>query len=123
MVSDCFSLCSACTGAAANECTACKTLNYYYFNTCYATCPDHTYPEGSDCYGNQSKIKMYFNNNPLLDCTSPCANCHGGTDSDCDSCETGYLYYSNTCLTSCPTGTFESGSNCLGNSNPYAIRN
>ncbi len=50
-------------------------------------------------------------------CTSPCATCPANELTTCLSCTTGYLYES-TCVGSCPSGTYLSGSSCLSCSSP-----
>ncbi|KRX07476.1 Insulin-like growth factor binding protein, N-terminal [Pseudocohnilembus persalinus] len=93
----CNSACLTCTGSSNTDCIDCQTTPQYYFmssdSTCYATCPTGYYPSDTT------------NPKSCQQCTSGCATCT--SNSDCQSCSSGYYLANNSCSTTCPNGLFQ----------------
>lgn len=137
----CSSNCSTCSQVSTN-CTSCPpSLQYLLANTCYATCPDGSYPDNPTntclaCTNNCSTCSSatvclscvsnhYLNNTSCLtSCPAlfyasnqvcyPCAsNCASCDVTGCLTCSTNFYLYSGVCYSQCPQGVYISGSNCV----------
>ncbi len=96
---DCSSNCLRCNGSSA--CLECKSNYSLYNNSCVTTCPQGTYQ--STLTG--SVVVQCIN------CTVNCLVCDG---SGCLQCVNPYILYNKECSnTTCPSGTYLEGTNCL----------
>ena len=103
---DCPTTCKTCTDAAT--CQTCQPTAFQYDNTCYASCPNGTYTSGSSCIGDYSEEIDCLN---CLVCAAACTTCTNQTA--CQSCQSSFFQYNTQCLSSCPSGTYTSGSSCV----------
>lgn len=88
---NCPSNCVSCV--TNNECQICE--NNYYLD------------QNKQCVVNCDV--GYFSNdlNHTCDkCDDSCSRCFGKSNYECFSCLLGYSFYSNSCLSQCPNGTF-----------------
>lgn len=92
----CVSPCLTCTGATV--CLSCST-NFYTNFTCVVAslCPSGT-------FGNTSSLRC----DP---CSNNCTTC-SGLSNNCTSCNSSLGYYNGTCLSTCPSGMYNSANVC-----------
>jgi hypothetical protein len=121
----CPNECSSCS--SQSNCSVCASGFYLFNNTCSLTCPSGMVKKegkclkASDCSGHLfiEEDMCRVCNESCGNCSSfnTCTSCKGETylqfDQCVTSCNQGYLKYeNNTCLSSCPSGTFPNESNC-----------
>lgn len=98
----CDPTCSACS-TTSTFCTTCVTGYGFYNNKCYQPCDDGFYLSNSG----QNCTK----------CSGYCVLCNG-TSTNCSVCTLTGTYMSylsvNSCVTSCPTGTYPDTNNTFG---------
>ena len=98
---NCHSSCLTCNGALETNCLTCDqtSLLYKYYHVSTKKCLEFCY------YSSQY---LDESNNNCLSCHSNCLGCFGPNDNQCSACKsTKYLIYeTNTCVTSCPIGSF-----------------
>ena len=112
LCAQCDSSCLTCSGAYAENCTACSptaTLRYWLLSMCWSSCPGGYYPNNTDskCY--------------LCPTELSCGNCTYsgvGAAAVCTSCSYGNYFQSSTssCSSACNATQFGSKGNnsCLG---------
>jgi proprotein convertase subtilisin/kexin type 5 len=102
---NCVSPCVICTSLSA--CKSCVPSFYLTGTSCVvaSSCPAGTYAESL--------------NNTCNACTSPCQNC-SNIGTNCTSCISPNLYYSNTCVVTCPTLMYPTSTQCLNCVSPCA---
>lgn len=106
----CHPLCQNCTGPTNQDCVPCVGASIVVDGktTCVPECNDGQYLE---------RVSAVTSEYQCQSCNSLCLTCNGPQNTNCISC-TSVNYTTNgvsTCLTSCPTGTYESspGRLCL----------
>ena len=84
-------------------CIACQSGFKIYLGGCLAACPAGTFAlgGGDTCFA----------------CVSPCKTCSGPSNSECDSCVDGFVYFNRECRTDCIEGTYFADGSCLACSN------
>ncbi|KRX07395.1 Insulin-like growth factor binding protein, N-terminal [Pseudocohnilembus persalinus] len=95
--------CKTCSSTDPNKCLSCydnsvTTYNLYNadLNKCQDSCTDG-----------------YFENSDKCDpCTDNCATCTGTSDF-CLTCDSGFLFYANTCVASCSSTQYELSGECF----------
>ena len=99
----CHTACSVCTGSSNTQCSACKS-GYFLQpapddTTCLSTCPVGYWKDNTD--------------HICALCDTSCAECLGGTNNQCSSCNDGYFLQpsSTTCLSNCPSGKWKDTAN------------
>ena len=95
--------CHTCSGPADNECDSCFSGTFLYSGQCLDSCPDGYWGDTST-HTCQSCFSSGIG--PSYTCTT----CSAGTDSDCNSCDTGFFLHPNSggkCLDSCPPGYWD----------------
>ena len=99
MCTACTSPCLTCSGSITS-CVTCISGDYLYGTTCVSTCPSTT-------------VAVSTASPPQCeDCGPNCKTCTSANVDVCLTCATGYFLYSSTCINTCPTGTYQSGTNC-----------
>ena len=92
--------CATCTLNGNSNCTSCSTGYFLYPSTggnCLNACPDRFWGDASEnlcqpCYS--STAGPYYS----------CATCSGGSEQNCNSCDSGTFLYLSRCLSACPDG-------------------
>ena len=95
---DCLKCNTSCLDCTATQCLSCNSPFLLYGGLCYSSCPTGSYiGNATNCIG----------------CPTTCTGCVSSTN--CTACITGYSFYNQTdsCLSSCPSGFYSDGSNCL----------
>lgn len=111
--------CSTCNSADITQCVTCKPNYYLLGTTCYSPCPLRYFASGANCARKNLPFCWYRNYNLFcfwdLVCASYCNTCTGSSSSQCTSCVSGYRLYGNTCVYTCPSGTYATSTACLSN--------
>ena len=103
----CNIFCSECTGPTSRDCVPLKCANEAYplegvETNCLYMCET---PIG-DLYIDRQ-------NNLCRKCVSPCHSCFKGDGQSCTSCESGKVFYENSCLEECPPKTYQDSGSCF----------
>ena len=93
----CNSNCQECIISPA-LCTSCGPGQFLAGTNCYSHCPTGYYklPNSPKCRA----------------CGSGCSTCSGPYDNQCLECTSGLLYINGFCVSACPEGFFQNGTNC-----------
>ena len=125
----CHPSCASCNGSAYTNCTACAPA---FVNTtanttsyCLSVCGAGKYLSGSVClscdlqctaclssavcYLCKSNATLINSVCSFTSCFSPCLTC-SAVQSNCTTCVGSYSLYQFTCVSSCPSGTYQSSS-------------
>jgi len=97
----CTSPCLTCENSKS-YCLTCESSYYLYENDCVNPCPS-----GTVATTDTDPISC-------LDCGTNCKTCQSADTDICYSCDSNYFLYEQTCIDSCPTGTYERGSTRCG---------
>ena len=105
---ECHESCLTCSGAFDNNCLTCNTadpLKGKFLpsqSMCLALCPSYTYEENNSC----------------KKCNDSCSTCFGQEKNNCLTCNSSSPVYGkfnfkdNTCISTCPSGTYEEYNIC-----------
>lgn len=111
----CDSTCASCNGPNATNCTSCASPNYLTSSsTCETTCLINEYARTSDrtC---QRKIYLNFlfsNQSKLADPKCATSAVLSNIQRACHSCNSGYVLYNFSCISSCPDGYIAANGEC-----------
>lgn len=103
---DCSMNCAKCQ---SGKCLTCQENYLLSEGGCVSSCPAKTYSDGFSCQSKQSEC-LHFNQKSFVDCPTGCNICDG--DTKCSTCDSNYLFYQGSCLSSCPAKTYSDGSTC-----------
>jgi hypothetical protein len=90
----CHSSCKTCSGSSETECLTCYPTKVFFFNSCWASCPD-----GSSDY-------ILVGDGICESCHSSCKTCSGSSETECLTCYPTKVFFSNSCWDSCPDGYY-----------------
>lgn len=95
--------CKTCSGPLSTNCLTCLAGNYYFASnqTCLGGCPPGFFADSTT----SSCIPCYVASDPTV-ANRTCVTCDGPFSYNCLTCEQGNVLVSNTCFTSCPSGTY-----------------
>lgn len=101
---DCDPVCKTCTGPSSNDCTA-PCPSGFQFTIATNSCSE------TNCFINNDGT--YFDGVTCASCATGSKQCFGPNDNEAISCKIGFLLSDRrTCVTTCPTGTFEEFGSC-----------
>lgn len=111
----CISNCSTCTSSA---CTKCNSPLYLYQDTCISACPTYTTSTlsngGNICFSCGSGCITCIDTSSCQTCTTGLYMQINSTNRLCvNTCVSPYYTYNSQCLVTCPSGTAQSGTNCV----------
>ena len=100
----CAASCLSCSGPASTECLSCPSSGTPYFDdgACVASCPNGKFLDGAASPA------------ACAACDATCHTCSGAGNASCLSCTAGVAFSSGACVSSCATGTYDSGGSCVG---------
>ena len=104
--------CKTCSAGTSSSCVTCFPGTFLHSGQCISPCPD-------GFWGNTET-------NRCVACNSACATCTGPANTECLSCNSGYLY-SGQCLATCPIGYYaHSSKTCqschVSSTSPFSCR-
>jgi len=118
----CNPSCLTCNGGSDDNCLSCNTGSIFYKSACIASCPAAKFKDTStscaDCPTGCSTCSSlvscsacaqnyYLFGIQCLSCNPTCLTCNGGLNTNCLTCNVGSLLYYSSCISSCPSATFQ----------------
>nr|GAT50990.1 growth factor receptor domain-containing protein [Mycena chlorophos] len=111
--SPCSSTCDTCTGPTANDCVQCATGTYTLNNNTCVSADSNGVCEGTSLIANNNKFECDSCGSTCTSCKIPNFNTASTLNQlQCTACITGFSVSNGTCVSECPSGTFDRNGVC-----------